>query len=67
LSITEATDESGVVDLVEARCDVRLEHTHVVAVGRREIMDLSDGVLRSTQPSVRRSETNTTPALVDDR
>jgi len=39
--------ESGVVDLVEARLDVCLQHPLVVAGCRREEVDLGDGVLGS--------------------
>jgi len=39
--------EGGVVDLVEARRDVGLQHPLVVPIGRCEVVDLGDGVLGS--------------------
>jgi Recombinase/Recombinase zinc beta ribbon domain/Resolvase, N terminal domain len=45
--IAHAPHKGGVVDLVEARCDVRLEHPLVVASRCAEEVDLSDGVLGS--------------------
>ena len=42
---THPFHEGGVVDLVEARFDVRLEHPFVVANGRSEEVNLRDGVL----------------------
>ena len=39
--------QGRVVDLVEARRDVRLEHPLVVPGGRSEEVDLGDGVLGS--------------------
>ncbi len=40
--------QGGVVDLVEARLDVRLEHPLIVPSGRGEVVDLGDRVLCST-------------------
>src|SRR6202034_3318365 len=45
--ISHPSHEGNVVNLVEARLDVTLEHPPVVAVGRCEIVNLGDGVLGS--------------------